>query len=301
LGRLVTGVALVGLGEVGRVLGEDLSAVTLTTWDTAFADPQSPASRHAAALGLDAPSLGLDAAAGATAVARAEVVISAVTAANTLAAARSCAPGLRPGTWYLDLNSASPAQKQAAAQVIGAAGGRYVEAAVMSPINPKRLAAPMLLGGPDAAGFTPIAESLGFTGIEVYADTVGPAAATKLCRSVVVKGLEALLTESMLTARAWGVEERVLASLSNMVPSADWPTLAAYMMSRSLEHGARRAEEMREAARTVEETGITPWMATATAERQDWAAAFRADSAPNDLSAMLDAVRAALTDVGATS
>jgi 3-hydroxyisobutyrate dehydrogenase-like beta-hydroxyacid dehydrogenase len=283
-------VALIGLGEVGLVLGEDLAARPLTAWDTAFAAPHSPASRHAEALGLD------PAVEATTVVAGAAVVISAVTAANTVAAARSCASGLRPGTWYLDLNSASPALKQAAAQVITDAGGRYVEAAVMSPIQPKRLAAPILLGGPDAAAFAETANRLGFTGTEVYADTVGPAAATKLCRSVVVKGLEALLTESMLAARAWGVEKRVLDSLSNMVPAADWPALAGYMMSRSLEHGTRRAEEMREAARTVEETGVTPWMATATAERQAWAAAFRGHSAPDDLVAMLDAVRAGFRD-----
>jgi 3-hydroxyisobutyrate dehydrogenase-like beta-hydroxyacid dehydrogenase len=288
--QLPAAVALIGLGEVGHVLGEDLSAGPLTAWDTAFSDPHSPASRHADALGLDRMVE------SETVVAGAAVVISAVSADNTVAAARSCAPGLRPGTWYLDLNSASPGRKQAAAQVITAAGGRYVEAAVMSPIQPKRLAAPILLGGPDAAGFAEVAQSLGFTGAEVYADTIGPAAATKLCRSVVVKGLEALLTESMLTARAWGVEKRVLDSLSNLVPAADWPALAAYMISRSLEHGTRRAEEMREAAQTVEETGVRPWMATATAERQDWAAAFRANSVPDDLLAMLDAVRAGFLD-----
>ena len=165
----------------------------------------------------------------------------------------------------------------------------------MSPIEPKRLSAPILLGGPHAADFAPVARALGFTGIEVYSDVVGPAAATKLCRSVVVKGLEALLTEAMLAARPWGVEDQVLASLSNMVPAADWPALAAYMISRSLEHGTRRAEEMREAANTVAETGVTPWMAQATAERQAWAAPFGAVAAPRDLYAMLDAIRAGMS------
>jgi 3-hydroxyisobutyrate dehydrogenase-like beta-hydroxyacid dehydrogenase len=292
----VTTVALIGLGEVGRVLAEELAGVaSIAAYDTGFADPKSPASGHAAALGLH------PAAHAQSVVAEADVVISAVTAANTTAAARSCAPGLRPGTWYLDLNSSSPEQKQAAARVVGDAGGRYVEAAVMSPIQPRRLGAPMLLGGPDAAEFGPVAQGLGFTGTELYADTVGPAAATKLCRSVVVKGLEALLTESLLAARSWGVEKRVLDSLTNMVPAADWTALAGYMMSRSLEHGVRRAEEMREAARTVDDTGITPWMATATAQRQDWASAFSADSAPDDLISMLDAVRSAMTEERAAS
>ena len=282
----MTAIALIGLGEVGRALAEELTAIaTVTAWDIAFAAGTSRASRNRDELSLarmvDATS----------AVAPAEVVFSAVTAANALIAAEQAAPGLDRGTWFVDLNSSSPGQKQAAAAVIEAAGGRYVEAAVMSPIDPKRLGAPILLGGPHAADFAPVAGSLGFTGTEVYSDVVGPAAATKLCRSVVVKGLEALLTEAMLAARPWGVEDRVLASLSNLVPAADWPALAAYMVSRSLEHGGRRAEEMREAARTVAETGVTPWMASATADRQQWAAGFGAADDPTDLNAMVDAMR----------
>lgn len=74
----------------------------------------------------------------------------------------------------------------------------------MSPIEPARLTAPVLLGGPHATAFAEFAAPLGFTGLEPYAEVVGPAAATKLCRSVVIKGVESLLTESMLTARAWG-------------------------------------------------------------------------------------------------
>ncbi|HKN97055.1 MAG TPA: DUF1932 domain-containing protein, partial [Pseudonocardiaceae bacterium] len=260
----MTRLTLIGLGEVGTVLAQDVDA-DVTAWDTAFTDPASRASRNAAELGVPAapdPH---------TAVRDADLVISAVTAANTLAAARSVAPALR-GTWFLDLNSAAPGRKAAAAEVVEQAGGRYVEAAVMSPITPKRLAAPVLLGGPHAAEFAGFGASLGFTGLEPYADVVGPASATKLCRSVVVKGVEALLTESMLTARTWGVEGRVLASLSNLLPADDWEELAAYLISRSLLHGTRRAEEMREAAATVADAGVAPLMAEATARRQDLAA-----------------------------
>jgi 3-hydroxyisobutyrate dehydrogenase-like beta-hydroxyacid dehydrogenase len=291
----MTGVTLLGLGEVGRVLAEGMGpidGVRLTSWDTAYADPASRASRHAAELGI---SQGADAA---SSVASVDVVFSAVTAANTLAAAESVAAGLAGGEWFVDLNSASPGQKQAAAAVIEAAGGRYVEAAVMSPIHPKRLAAPILLGGRHAVAFEVVGQELGWTGLRVYSGVVGPAAATKLSRSVVVKGFEALVMEAMLTARAWGVEDEVLGSLSNVIPAEDWPALAAYLVSRSVEHGTRRAEEMREAARTVAETGATPLMATATAERQAWAAQF-ADTGsaqdpddPEGLFALIDRMRA---------
>lgn len=278
-------VALLGLGEVGTVLAQDIGPhAALSAWDIAFADPDSPASRNARTLGLPpAPD-------AVTAVRGADLVISAVTAANALAAAESAAPGVA-GAWFLDLNSAAPDRKQAAADVVERAGGRYVEAAVMSPITPKRLTAPVLLGGPHAKAFAQYAEPLGFTGLEPYADVVGPASATKLCRSVVIKGVEALVTESMLAARAWGVEGRVLESLSNLLPSDDWEALAAYLISRSLVHGRRRAEEMREAAATVAETGVEPLMSDATARRQDWAASFRDTASEDALTPMLDAIR----------
>lgn len=276
-------IALIGLGEVGTVFAQEWRGHPIRAWDVAFADPDGPVSRRAAALSV---SVGRGAA---DAVAGADLVISAVTAANTLAAVAEAAPGIGRATWFVDVNSASPQRKQAAAEVIEGAGGRYVEAAVMSPIEPKRLAAAMLLGGPHATDFAEFGATLGFGGLEPYSDTIGVAAATKLCRSVVVKGVEALLTESMLAARNWGVEDRVLDSLSNLLPG-DWHTLAPYLISRSLEHGTRRAEEMREAALTVSETGVRPTMSEAVAVRQDWAARHRRAATETELAAMLDAV-----------
>lgn len=281
----MAGVALVGLGEVGRVFAEDLAArgvADVTPWDTAFGEPGSRASRNAADLGL-APALGPH-----EAVASSDLVVSAVTAANCLAAAESVAGGLAPGAWFFDLNSSSPAQKQAAAAVVEAAGGRYVEAALMSPIGPRRLDSPFLLGGPHAAEFAAQASRFGLTSTTVFSDTVGRAAATKLCRSVVVKGLEALLTESVLAARSYGVEAEVLGSLSNILPPADWERVAQYFVSRSLQHGVRRAEEMLEAAATVADAGVEPLMSRAAAQRQSWAAQHADALSEPDLVAMAD-------------
>jgi 3-hydroxyisobutyrate dehydrogenase-like beta-hydroxyacid dehydrogenase len=285
----VVNVTLIGLGEVGRVAAEDLAGLgvtALTAWDIAFDDPGSPASRNAAELPVTVAS------GGAEAVAGADVVVCAVTAANDLAAATAAAAGLRPGTWFLDLNSSSPEQKRQAAAVVHDAGGRYVEAALMSAIHPRRLAAPFLLGGPHAQAFlTEAATGLGLVGASFYSVQVGAAAATKLCRSVVVKGLEALFTESLLAARAYGVEADVLASLSNILPEADWESVARYFVSRSLQHGQRRSEEMVEAAQTVAQAGVEPLMASAAAERQARAAGqAHALDAP-DLVGMLDAIR----------
>lgn len=278
-------IAIIGFGEVGHILAQDLADHRLKVYDILFADPRSWPVVSAKALGVPVAT---DAAA---AVRGSELVISAVTAGNALAAARAAAPGLAAGAWFLDLNSVSPGTKTAAAHVIEQAGGRFIEAAVMSPFPPRRLSSPMLLGGPHAPDFLGLAREIGFEGAGVFSDTVGGASATKMCRSMMIKGVEALVTESLLTARHYGVEDVVLDSLSDLLPVGDWEALADYMIARSLEHGARRAEEMAEAARTAEEAGVEPVMSRAIARRQSWAGARHGALAVKPMSKRLDAIR----------
>jgi 3-hydroxyisobutyrate dehydrogenase-like beta-hydroxyacid dehydrogenase len=285
-GRLIERIALIGFGEVGRILGEDLSThVGLSAFDLKFADRASGPSETARAVGVWVAASAREAVAGC------DLVISAVTAAQTLAAAQSVMGGLSKNAAFLDLNSASPGMKRQAADAIHAAGGRYVEAAVMSPVPPKRIATSMLLGGPHAETVLPHLNELGFADARFFSAEIGQASTVKMCRSVIVKGMEALLSESLLTARAHDVEETVLKSLDDLFPGPDWKKLSRYMISRTLEHGKRRAEEMREVARTVSEAGIEPHMSAATAERQDWAPQFASALHEQDLDGMLDAIR----------
>jgi len=282
-------ICLVGFGEVGQALAADLlsrGARELSAWDIKFTDPSSAPRTAAKTIAVRCGSTARDAVAGA------QLVISAVTAEQDLEAARSVAPHLERDAYFLDVNSVSPGVKQQVANVVGAAGGRYVEAAIMSPISPRRIKAPILLGGPNAATFVALARELGFEGAEVFSDQLGRASAAKMCRSIIVKGMEALLAESMLTARHYGVEASVLDSLGNVLRTDDWPTLARYMISRSLIHGRRRAEEMREVVRTVADASVQPWMSSACVERQDWAGRHGEAASHETLEAMLDAIRA---------
>jgi 3-hydroxyisobutyrate dehydrogenase len=290
----ITKVALIGLGEVGRHFARDLAArgvTTLTAYDIAFADAGSVQSQAGREGPAKAFASAVEAASGA------ELVISAVTAASALEAAKSVVGGVGHGPYYLDINSASPELKRAASATVNAAGGRYVEAAVMTPVPPYGIASPMLLGGQYADAFLGDVDGLGLKA-RVVSQEVGQASATKMCRSVMVKGVEALITESMLTARKYGVEQAVLTSLNDLLPNPDWEKLARYMISRSLEHGKRRAEEMREAAVTVNDAGVEPLMSRAIAERQDWAGATAKALPQNwldeDLYALLDDVRKTL-------
>ena len=117
---------------------------------------------------------------------------------------------------------------------------------------------------------------------------IGAASAAKMCRSVLVKGLEALFTEALLTARHYRVEQTVLESLRDMFPGTDPRELGRYMISRSLLHGRRRAEEMREVARTVRDAGVIPHMSLATAARQDASAKYAQAAKLAPLETLLD-------------
>jgi 3-hydroxyisobutyrate dehydrogenase len=207
-----------------------------------------------------------------------DLVISAVTAASTLDAARAIARDCRPGAFVLDVNSASPQTKTACADAVAHAGGRYVEAAMMSSVPPHGIRVPMLLGGPHADALQPVLADIGFAST-VRSAEYGVVSAIKLCRSVVIKGMEALAIESLLAARRYGVEREVLASLAETFPGLDWERQATWFWQRVVQHGRRRSEEMREAAATVNGVGVDARMAAATADLQGWIAQLRAAGA----------------------
>jgi 3-hydroxyisobutyrate dehydrogenase-like beta-hydroxyacid dehydrogenase len=261
-------VGLVGYGEVGRILAEDLRAqdVAVQAFDLKLAaDAGQPLVQHAQRHGVKL------AASHAELAAEADFIVSAVTASQAVPVAQACAPAVRRGSFFLDFNSASPGAKIRAAGLISAAGGRYVEGAVMTSIPPYRTKVPLLLGGPEAATLLPLVNALGFAA-KVASDKLGVASATKMCRSVMIKGMEAMVIESFTTARAYGVEDAVLASLKETFPGIDWEKQGAYFFQRVIEHGRRRSEEVREVAETVREAGLEPWSASGTAERQAWVA-----------------------------
>jgi len=262
-------VGLFGYGEVGRILAEDLrvQGVAVSAYDLKLdkTDTAAALQAHAAQHGV------VLAASSAALAATSDFIISAVTASQTVLVAQACAPTVQTGAFFLDFNSASPGAKQGAAALIDAAGGRYVEGAVMTSIPPYRIKVPLLLGGAFAAELAPQINALGFAA-KVASDQLGVASATKMCRSVMIKGLEAMVIESFTTARHYGVEDAVVASLYETFPGIDWEMQASYFFQRVIEHGRRRSEEVREVAQTVRDTGLTPWSAMGTAERQAWVA-----------------------------
>lgn len=260
-------VAFVGFGEAGGILGEELArrGCTVRAFDILFDSPRDRErllARCAAAGVEPSPTL-------AAALRDAKLVVSAVTADAARDVARDAGALLVAGQTFLDINSVSPDAKRANATLVESSGASYVEAAVMAPVPPQRLAVPMLLGGRTAASLAPTLNALGMN-TRAIAQEVGVASAIKMCRSIMVKGIEALTVECLFAARRHGAEDAVLASLAASFPGMGWERdRPDYWISRVAEHGRRRAAELREVAATVESAGMQPTMASAIAERQD--------------------------------
>lgn len=257
-------VCFIGFGEAGQAIAAGLheeGVAQIAAWDILFSKPAGDK------LGKAAENIGVRIATSAQdAIAGAEVIIAAVTAASSMEAAQSIAPHLAANPYYLDVNSVSPGRKRDTSLLLNGKA-RYVDVAILSPILPARHKSPMLLAGPHADEIKPLLEALSMN-VSVAGSKTGAAAAIKMVRSVMIKGIEALTLECFLAAERAGVVEEVAASLKNNYPTLDWETVAGYNIERMVSHGIRRAAEMDEVADTLRELGIEPLMATATAERQ---------------------------------
>jgi 3-hydroxyisobutyrate dehydrogenase-like beta-hydroxyacid dehydrogenase len=190
-------------------------------------------------------------------------IISLVTADQALIAAQNAAQHIMLGALYFDMNSVAPDTKIRAAHVIEAAGGRYVDVAVMAPVNPAQLSVPLLLSGPHATQGAQALTAIGFNTVRAITGDIGRASSIKMIRSIMIKGQEALTAEMMLAAQGADVVDEVLGSLG-----AGWTEKAAYNLERMHTHGNRRAAEMEEVAKTLTALGVEPLMTNSTIKRQ---------------------------------
>jgi 3-hydroxyisobutyrate dehydrogenase-like beta-hydroxyacid dehydrogenase len=255
----------IGFGEAGQAIAAGLREAgieSIAAWDILFArDAGAKLKQAGAQIGARL------AASAADAVANSDIIVAAVTAASSLEAAKSVAPHLAGNPYYLDINSVSPGRKQETARLLGGAA-RYVDVAILAPIHPLRHQTPLLLAGPHAQTVLPLlVDELEMRGA-IASDQVGAAAALKMIRSVMIKGIEALTAECFLAAQRAGITDEVAASLKNNYPALDWPKVIEYNLERMASHGIRRADEMEQVAATLTELGIAPLMTDATVARQ---------------------------------
>ncbi len=256
-------IAFIGMGEAGSALvtgwGRGVHAVTAFDIRTDSRKTRSAMLARYAELGVEGCG-SLD-----RALSGAHLVISVVTADQAVAAARTAAPYLERGAFFCDLNSCAPSSKRISAIDVDGAGAHYVDVAVMSPVHPKLNLVPLLLSGPHAAGVAPILEALPMN-LRVIEGGIGRASTIKMVRSVLVKGLEALTAEFFLAVEAAGIADEVLPTLAPSFPGFDWERQGRYNLERAMVHGSRRAAEMVEVGKTLEDLGLPSGVSAAAAE-----------------------------------
>lgn len=288
---MTTRVGIVGFGEAGAAIGAGLAeqGVPVTAYDLRFDGPDGRALRAAA----DRSGVAVAADIGSLA-SRAEVVLCLVTSAAAVAVAEALAPQLRPDHLVADLNSTSPELVRRVFDVIRPTGAAFVDVAVMAAVPPHRHRVPMLASGPGAARLATL--DIGLQ-VEVLDGDPGAASAVKLLRSLLIKGLEALLLEFAVAAVPLGGADRVLQSIKGTLPT-DWKELADYLLGRTARHGRRRSAELAQVAEMLRDVGVEPWLADAGARRLRWAAEhgletrFR-DRDPGSYQEVVAALRAA--------
>ncbi|MBO6719493.1 MAG: NAD(P)-dependent oxidoreductase [Rhizobiaceae bacterium] len=254
-------IAFIGFGEAGRAFAASLRNrnLSISAYDVQFGGPDDAAFRVAA----HERNVKLADSAEA-AVADADWVFSAVTAADSLEAARSVSEVLKPGQVYFDINSVSAGRKKETAALLGPSGATYVDVAVMAPVDSRGHQTPLLVAGPVEGEIAAGLSRLGF-GFELVGKEIGGATAIKMVRSLFVKGLEAITVQALLAADAAGCFDNVYASLSGSYPKLGWPEFPTYNFERVTRHGLRRAAEMRECAASMKELGFPAGFALADA------------------------------------
>jgi 3-hydroxyisobutyrate dehydrogenase-like beta-hydroxyacid dehydrogenase len=256
-------IAIIGFGEAGQHIGRGLVAegkAQVCAYDIRHAERALIDAARATNVALKDSA--------AAALQDSEFVFSLVTASSAVEAARSAARYLKTGQVYIDFNSVSPMTKRAVAEAV--APTNFVEAAIMAPVPGPGHKVHVLASAPRANG---VAERLNAIGMnmDVVGDRIGDASLSKMLRSIFIKGIEALMLESLVAARHAGIEERILDSVQKTIPGIDWRKLATYNFERTVAHGARRAAEMHESAATVAELGLEPFVTEGIAKRIDWA------------------------------
>ncbi|MEC8127060.1 MAG: DUF1932 domain-containing protein [Pseudomonadota bacterium] len=256
-------VAFIGFGEAGLAIAETLAASGRADGMRAY-DIKLDDRDGGAAMRARIEDAGLTACATAKeAVEGAEIVICVVTADQAAKAAGTAARHLAAGALWLDMNSCAPGTKQIAAGPVNAAGGTYVDVAVMAPITPRGHETAMLAASAEADSVAARLAEAGLAPRFVGSD-IGRASTIKMLRSVMVKGMEALTVECFRAAVRAGVADEVASSLDASESGLGWAAQTAYNMERMTAHGIRRAAEMREVAKTLRDFNVAPAMTTGT-------------------------------------
>jgi 3-hydroxyisobutyrate dehydrogenase-like beta-hydroxyacid dehydrogenase len=292
-------IGLVGYGEVGSTLGAGLRGQGLehvASFDNGAFDGPYAALIQNRAKAAGVPLLR----SAAELAARAEVILGVTPGSASVESAQALAPHLGPQHLFIDIASATPKVKRAVAAALADSGARVADGSIVG--TPRDgLALPILASGPAAEAVRDALVPWGMR-IEAVGPELGTASAIKILRSVLIKGIEALVDEMMLGARRYGLDDAVLASASKTLMSRPFPDFAGNLITTGVIHARRRAEEAAMAAEALSDVGIEPIMTRSTAARLRWVEALALKDhfggrIPEDYREALEAIEARMEPV----
>ena len=256
----MTEIGFVGFGEVASRFAAALmdSGAKVQAYDVVLEAANGEATLAARARGKAPEFVPLS-----QLLAQSEVVLSTVTTDVALAAARSCAPHLRRGQAFVDLNATSPAVKRTIAGVVQATGADFIEGAILPAVNVMGARSQVLVCGPRAA---PVAAFVNAHGLNFvpYGEEIGKASSFKMMRSIFSKGIEALLVECLLAGRRAGIADDLWREIVSTLDAASFEEVGGnWVRTHGTAHG-RRYHEMIQVAALLRELGVDAPMTQAT-------------------------------------
>jgi 3-hydroxyisobutyrate dehydrogenase-like beta-hydroxyacid dehydrogenase len=260
---------LVGYGEIGSTLGAGLRTSGLS--DIACYDKYAFDGPYSDLIQRRANQAGVTLVRSQAELAeRAELILSVTPGSASLESAAAFAPHLGPSNTFVDVASATPKLKQAVAERVSPSGACIGDASIMGgPPDGHRMA--ILASGPAATRFRDLMVPWGMS-VEPVGDAIGTASGIKIMRSILAKGLEALLVEFMLGAGRYGIDDLVLESFNKFMARSSFADIADRLVTTDAIHARRRSEEAAMSADALSEIGIDPIMTRATAARLRWVA-----------------------------
>ncbi len=244
-------IALFGLGEAGSLIAIDMQKAgnNISAYDPKHVVTPAGVDR------VQTPS---------EAVADADVVVALTAGDDALSALDQAITDIPSTALYADFSTSSASAKLAMADRAARFGFEFVDVALMTLVPGKGLRTPVTVAGTGALRFEEIFSSLGMP-VHRLDGNAGDAATRKLLRSVMMKGLAAVIIESMRAGKAAGCSEWLWENLSTEIAQADQAFITR-LVTGTQPHAHRRLHEMECSAELLKDLGIEPTMTLATLE-----------------------------------
>ena len=263
-----TRIGFLGFGEAGYAIASGLhekeGVNSILAYDAMQDDPKCAGKLAEKRAAVHAEKI----ASAADLAAHADIIFVAIPSFCAFACAQNAAEGIRPGVVYVDVSTATSAEKRAEAELFAAKGALFVDGAMMGALPLERHQVHMMISGPGRERMQQLMAPYHMN-LDDQGPEPGVATSIKFVRSVFTKGIMALAIEAMRTAQHYGIEDLIAQSIHDALDK-DFDVLMARWLGSPVLHAKRRAHEMENVVASMEAEGLPAIMSKATKEHLEW-------------------------------